>query len=543
MGATQRHLVALVLLAAFVGSGARPVSHRSLDARGSQATIQFDSLVVSPLRFSPNHDGIQDSVKVSYVLFESTTVDVVVKRPGAATLLDSLLKSSLQAPGRHRVAWDGDSLGVVPEDGDYTVQLAGLTRSGMPLANERTVRIDTTSPQVQILLIEPPILLGTPPANGVRLHVRVSQSELGDSLRAVLAPPVPTGVDSVLKAESAFAGDGDYVMTMLKTSAERLPEGRRLLRARVADRAGNHRQATAVLDVEVRGPTITLLHPSNLNPIAVQHADSITGRVFDRNGLSNLRLLFTSATDTLSQDVLLHAPVPPDSASRFNVDVSVMAAAEGRYGLKLVAQDALSLADTLERILEVDRTDPSNLVFDPAPSSATTSAVVSMRIVVDSTMARVVRSGGSRPPEEQSVGAATRLSFAVNLNSGLNQISFAAFDRAANASVPLTTSVTWSPAASVTAPDRFRAGDLVRVDVGGTTPAAVEVRIYDMSGNLVRKLEPFPSPAALVHSLSWDLRNGDHVAVKNGAFLVQARIRPVGGGSELRAQTAIAVVE
>ena len=158
-------------------------------------------------------------------------------------------------------------------------------------------------------------------------------------------------------------------------------------------------------------------------------------------------------------------------------------------------------------------------------------------------MARVVRSGGSKPPEEQTVGAATRLTFAVNLNNGLNQVSFAAFDRASNGSVPLTTSVTWNPAASITAPDRFRAGDMVRVDIGGTTPAAVEVRIYDMSGNLVRKLDPFPSPPALVHSLTWDLRNGDHVPVKNGAFLVQARIRPAGGGSELRTQTAIAVVE
>ena len=456
MGATQRHLVALVLLALVVGSGARPVSHRSLDARGSRSTIQFDSLVVSPLRFSPNHDGILDSVFVSYVLFESTTVDVVVKRPASTDVLDSLLTSRLQLPGRHRVAWDGrDSLEVVPEDGDYVVQFAGLTRSGM-LVNERHVRLDTQSPQVQILAIEPAILIGPAPAGGVRMRVRVSQSELGDSLRAVVVPPVPTGVDSLLRPESPFAGDGDYVVTLPEPSADRLPEGRHFLQARIADRAGNRAQAFEVLDVEVRGPTISLLHPSNLNPIAVQHADSITGRVFDRNGLSSLRLRFTSVTDTLSQDVPLLAPVPPDSASRFDIDVSILAAAEGRYGLRLLALDALALADSIERVYEVDRTNPHSLAFDPTPPTTTNSALVNVHVVVDSTMARVVRSGGSKPPEEQSVGAATRLNFAVFLNSGLNNLSFAAFDRASNASAALTAAITWNPAASVTAPDRDR---------------------------------------------------------------------------------------
>jgi len=541
MRATHRFCVALALLAALAGFGARPVSNRGLDARGPHATIHFDSLVVSPLRFSPNGDGIQDSVAVRYVLLESTTVDVIVKRPNAATPFDSLLTRVLQVPGRHQVAWDGDSLGVVPADGDYIIQFAGLTRRGTPLVNERRVRIDTTSPQVQILAIDPAVLIGPPPANGVRMRVRVSQSEVGDSLRAVVVPPVPVGVDSVLKAESAFAGDGDYVVTLPKPSAERFPEGRRSLQARVFDCAGNRSLANATFDVEVRGPTITLVHPSTLNPIAVQRADSVTGRVFDRNGVGSLRLRLESTADTLLVDLPLRAPVAPDSASRFTADVSVAAAAEGRYGLKLVARDGLGLADSVVRVFEVDRTVPNAPSFDPLPPAATQSALVAVRLVVDSTMARVVRSGGSSASQELNVGGATRLNFEVNLNQGANLITFTAFDRAANASTPVTTSVTWNPAAGITAPDRFRAGDVLRVDVGGTTPATVEVSIYDLTGSLVRRLAP--SAAALVHSIAWDLRNGDNVKVKNGAFLVQARIRPVSGGQELRAQTAIAVVE
>ncbi len=543
MRASHRFLLALVLLAASAGLGAQPSSNRDLQATGRpRGVIQFDSLVISPQHFSPNADNALDTLIVSYVLLESTTVNIVAKLPGAPNALDSLIVRRTQAPGRHRTTWDGrDASGIVPVDGEYAIVFDGLTRSGMQLTNERRARIDTTSPQVQILAIEPPVLIGPPPANGVRMRVRVSQSQMGDSLRAVVVPPFPTGVDSVLKNESVFFGDGDYVVTLLKPSAERLPEGRHSLRARGLDRAGNRSQVTGTFDVEVRGPTITLEHPSTLNPIAVQVADSLTGRVFDRNGLASLRLRFESTTDTLLSDVPLRAPVAPDSASRFTVDLSVAAAAEGRYRLKLVARDGLALADSVERVFEVDRTIPNPLSFDPRPPASTQSAVVTVRLVVDSTMARVVRSGGSSAPQEQMVGGSTRLTFDVNLNQGFNNISFTAFDRASNASAPVTTSVTWNPAAGITAPDRFRAGDVLRVDVGGTTPATVEVTIYDLTGSVVRRL-PL-SAAALVHSLPWDLRNGDGVKVKNGAFLVQARIRPVSGGEALRAQAAIAVVE
>jgi flagellar hook assembly protein FlgD len=543
MRTTRRSLAALVLAAA-AGTAARPIATHRLDARATLATLQFDSLVVTPLRFSPNGDGVQDTITVSYVLFESTTVDVVVRPAASSTVLDSLLTATLQAPGRHRVQWDGrDAAGSVQADGDYTMYFAGVTRRGAPLANDRRMRLDNTAPQVQILAIDPDVLIGSPPAGGVRMRVRVTQSEIGDSLRAVVVPPVPAGVDSVLKSESAFVGDGEYIVTLPKSSAERFAEGRRKLRARVTDRAGNRSTAVDSFDIEVRGPTITILHPSNLNPIAVQTADSLTGRVFDRNGLASLRMRLESATDTLLVDVPLRAPVAPDSASRFHIDLSTAAAAEGRYGLRLVARDALALPDSVVRILEVDRTDPNPLAFESPPPAVTSSAVVTLRVVVDSTMSRVTRTGGAAVPQEQSVGGATRLNFDVSLNAGENQLRFTAFDRAGNASMALVATVTWTPAAGIRAPDRFRAGDAVQVDVGSTIAAAVELRIYDMAGNLVRKLEPFPSPPALVHTLTWDLRNGDQVRVHNGAYLLQARIRPVGGGAEQRAQTAIAVVE
>jgi len=118
----------------------------------------------------------------------------------------------------------------------------------------------------------------------------------------------------------------------------------------------------------------------------------------------------------------------------------------------------------------------------------------------------------------------------VALEPGLNRIYAVMADETRNTSGPSNTvEVTFDPAAGLYIPQPFGPGDIFQVNLA--EPArSVTLRIYDMSGHLVRALVE-RSSADFV-SIVWDGLNGDGDDVKKGPLVAVALVYHSDGEKE-----------
>jgi flagellar hook assembly protein FlgD len=101
---------------------------------------------VSPSAISPNGDGRQDSVKVTYRLDRSQTPTLQVRNQYGEVIYRKVL--GRQDAGQHTVTWTGRrSDGQVVADGTFTVQVSTMDGDLQGLAS-RAVAVDRTSPVV-----------------------------------------------------------------------------------------------------------------------------------------------------------------------------------------------------------------------------------------------------------------------------------------------------------------------------------------------------------------------------------------------------------
>ncbi len=177
-------------------------SLQSQDRAGNQSAISFASFVTYlnaadvtefralPTRFSPNGDGVHDSLRITFRTDAQTTrLQVQIRKPlpGASTLADSLPYVRLyDAPadtGAHAFTWAGlDSTGAPAPGGGYFVYVSAesTTVGGAPaIGRPRTIRVelDLTAPS-------PPTLTEALPARtGHQLQRLVGFVTGGDSVR------------------------------------------------------------------------------------------------------------------------------------------------------------------------------------------------------------------------------------------------------------------------------------------------------------------------------------------------------------------------
>ena len=104
------------------------------------------SLSVSPTRFSPNGDGLRDTVRLGFELARDARVLVRIRRGGRplATLLDEV-----RPAGRHELGWNGHLQGSRQPDGVYGVGVHAYTSLGRRSLYGRLV-LDTAGPRVVI---------------------------------------------------------------------------------------------------------------------------------------------------------------------------------------------------------------------------------------------------------------------------------------------------------------------------------------------------------------------------------------------------------
>jgi hypothetical protein len=104
-------------------------------------------LTATPSVFSPNGDGVADTVGLSFSLTQPVPAQVVIQRNGAAV---ATVWSGQVTPGQQVVSWDGTSNGARLPDGEYVVVVTASGSLGA-ISLLQPVVIDTTPPVLTLL--------------------------------------------------------------------------------------------------------------------------------------------------------------------------------------------------------------------------------------------------------------------------------------------------------------------------------------------------------------------------------------------------------
>jgi len=110
--------------------------------------LQITDVMAFPDPFSPNDDGITDTVDISFNLAGGTAhVDLKIYN-ATDILITTLLDQELGAAGENIVTWDGtDKLGNKVADGTYTYMITVVGTADVGIIEKTgTIRVDTTPP-------------------------------------------------------------------------------------------------------------------------------------------------------------------------------------------------------------------------------------------------------------------------------------------------------------------------------------------------------------------------------------------------------------
>jgi gliding motility-associated-like protein len=105
------------------------------------------AFLATPAVFSPNGDGANDTMTLSFQVTQAAYVQVAIQRSGVnvATVL-----SAQVPPGIQTIAWDGTSAGALLPDGDYVAVVTATSSLGT-VSLLQPVTIDTTGPALTVL--------------------------------------------------------------------------------------------------------------------------------------------------------------------------------------------------------------------------------------------------------------------------------------------------------------------------------------------------------------------------------------------------------
>lgn len=521
--------------------------------RHASPWIESDSVRITNAFFSPNGDGRQDVVSFALSLAGSTTVFVHVLPQGVADTVATIVEDSVPDPRvTFNFAWDGrgDDSQLQPE-GNYSVLIRGLVppdSTGPVLPDstvfliQRQVRLDVTAPRVEILEVDPAEYAPNTEHVGVvpEIHLRVSQSQLEDSVRVVIDDSLR--LKQTLALAGGFSGDGDYSAPCHDCALPTFLDGPLYITATAHDVAGNRDSSFAILDKNVAPPEFEIERPNTRDPnedpagrFHFQMADSLVGLARDRQVVDSVTVAF------LPDSTAFYVP-PRDSLLgteyRFFQDLSQTLTEEGAHELLIGARDVAGVAATHKLTIVIDRTADAPPTIIPRPPTVTKLQVLQFTIAADdSAIRRVIIKGGVGPPDTLGMSAPQR-AWQRTLNPGPNLMSFESMDYARNISVADTMTVVWETSEGLVAPERFLAGQSIQVDVGESPAERVSVRILALDGSLVRTFED--SASRLVYTFQWNLNTPEGRPVRNGGYLIWAQVRyPNGTERTFRRMTAV----
>lgn len=490
--------------------------------------------------FSPNGDGVRDSVRISWsdtLAAESLRVEIRPSLQGSV-LIRSVAYGPLP-PGSYGFTWDGrDSLGAIAPEAQYTIFVIELTSTGSAVPNGLGAAASILD------LTPPPVPTIDEPLAGF------------DTTSAQL--PVSgfaPGADSVVVYANGFPADSARVSAADNSFAAAVPlvEGPNTVAVLGYDRAGNFSGlSTAVAGTYRNTPDLTLVRaaPFEFSPNNDGRID--TTRLSLRIDVATTRLRVevrpsvpyltgTTLADTVAVVRLHDQPIAAgDHVFPWTgLDSTGTAVPDGNWYFYVQAESA-GVDGTphpgrrVTARMVVDRTAPPV----PAPDAGTPTRTTRNRITLagntpgaDSVL--VARGGVvvARP-----TGA--RWSAEVSLVLGDNSFTFEAVDRAGNRSAispPFV--VTYEEPIGFHAPERFRAGDVFDVNVTRTA-RSVRIDLYELSGRRVRTLTV--NQLNQRYELEWNLLDDLGRTVGDGPYVARATVSYEDGTTSI--STAAVVV-
>jgi flagellar hook assembly protein FlgD len=503
---------------------------------GAQQTLaRFEVLNVV---FSPDGDGVEDVSSVTFTLGASaSSVTAVIFAADSITPIDTLLAPQPRGIGRVDMAWDGlDFLGAPVGDGGYLVTLSVSAAQGDTTATRR-VFVDTVVPAIVIDSVSPsPYGPGSPGTS----------SEVSIAFTLTAASPIYTGIpadeiqwtfenpdgDAVepdsLRLQPEYAGaDGSYQLIWNAVDQGGLASGDYLVTLTVIDQAGHTANSDHTFVLDSRAPEIKLVSPRTAQSFQNPPAE-LTAWARDVTGVDSLTVRYREGGP--------RTPVVIDRVSAdttfFHTPLADSLGGEGSYSVVIRAVDGVLRPATTTLNITVDRTAPDPPHLDPFdgvwrtnefrvtgtfPSGGGSAARV-----------RIYRNGAL--VDTVLTLTVSSIDRVIQLVPGTNVITAIFVDAALNASLPSNAlNVEFDNGSGLFVSAPMRPGDYFDLNLSETA-AQAEVRIYDLSGDLVVVLED--SSNKQYYSLYWDGRNGSGDRVKRGPLVAVATVVRYDGGKD-----------
>ncbi len=214
--------------------------------------LEIAGMYTDKTLFSPNGDGVQDDLGISYGIDEYATVDVKVFRltrnddgsytvdPTPVRTIDAGLP---HLAGTENTSWDGrDDGGLVVPDGKYRIEVSATDPCGNTARKWLTVEVDNTPPTTMITSPQPGGSYGTvievrgtagdPHFKGYRLEAGMGEDPVEWSALLEKATPVKEGILGTWNTSGL--------------------EGPWTLRLTAEDKAGNRSGQRVTMDIPVR---------------------------------------------------------------------------------------------------------------------------------------------------------------------------------------------------------------------------------------------------------------------------------------------------
>jgi subtilase family serine protease/fibronectin type 3 domain-containing protein len=411
------------------------------------AQVDTDRPAVAPELFSPNDDGVVDTVSIHHQSLENTTLDVHIyaareDRNGEKRIDGPILRrletGRLLLNGVSLSTWDGlDDSGATPPDGWYGIVSIYTDTCGNQRQYEQFVEVDTTPP---VAVVSYPAT-GSPITMLVEIQGSVQDAHLSAYRVQVGAGSAPATWATLQRAEQPVLNG---VLGQWNTFGVSGPQVIRLI---AEDRVGNIRVVDVPLSVEERTHLISALSasPSLFSPngdgkweqtslnIGVQEDVLLTLTVLDEGGQLRRTLALNRAAATgvarLTWDGL-------DDAGLRVPDGTYSAVVKAT----LAANTAVTQAETLTVV--IDATPPQVEITRPAAGIVTATGQVLGRIV-DEHLSVYTVSITETPQGPQSIVLSTGtlevdnapLGALLGLQEGPHTLTIEAIDEAANQAV------------------------------------------------------------------------------------------------------------
>ncbi|MFZ5863148.1 MAG: CARDB domain-containing protein [Nitrospirota bacterium] len=424
--------------------------------------------------FSPNGDGVYDSIAVAYQLNKTASVQArvypVVNGQVGAMPVRSLLNNVQEAEGTSSVIWDGATdVGARAPDGVYAVVVTATDACGVIASASAQVEVDATPPDAAI---ESPLTTDVLPV--IVEVLGIATDAHFERYRLEVWPDAdPASVRLV-------AGTGTQVRSGRLGMWNTLGRGGAYtLRLTVTDFAGNHRESTVSVMVSQLDPLISSLAatPALFSPNGDGRLDTVVAEY----GLTEDAVVVIDVLD--AADAVIGTLVDATAlrgiaqANWNGLSDAGAPAPDGTYRIRLratgVADPTRTQTETVRVV--IDATPPTVTPTTPADNTFLASAPVLAGTLSDLNLERYeITYGGNGPRLVFDEGTDNRdgVTFGplAGLSDGPYSLTWSATDLAGNATERTTafTLDTTSPAVTLTAPSD-------NAVVGGTV-SNVEVR-------------------------------------------------------------------